>query len=123
MSKSENQETNGTQKRSSYSYSLKLTLRDEKYQQLKNAAESMSMKQRELVQMIIDQLFERADESTIETWISIAETRILIQQAKDRAAAREKEVLMAQARERDADAHLAKLLERLTAQEDEAQTA
>jgi hypothetical protein len=117
MSNSQLEDKSEGQIRTSYSYSLKLTLRNGKYRKLKNAAESMSMKQRDLVQMIIDQLFENASIEKIESWIAIAETRILIQQAQDRAATREKEVLMAQARERDADAHLAKLLERLTAQE------
>ena len=120
MSKSELTDKSEGQIRTSYSYSLKLTLRNGKYRQMKNAAESMSMKQRDLVQMIIDQLFEQASTEKIESWIAIAETRLLIQQAQERAAAREKEVLAAQARERDADDHLAKLLERLTAQEEAA---
>ena len=114
MSKTETETAEEAVQRNSYTYVTKITLRDDRYRHMKNAAAAMNMKQRDLVQMIVAQVFEQASKAQMEAWISMAEMRILLQQSDERAANFEKEALAAEARKRD------ELLAKLKAAEAEA---
>ena len=120
MSDTETASSEEAVQRTSYTYSTKITLRDERYAHMKSAAASMNMKQRDLVQMIVSQVFEQASKAQMEAWIKTAEMRILLQQSDERAASFEKEALAAEARKRDEAAHRAALLAKLKAAEEEA---
>jgi len=120
MSDSETASSEEAIQRTSYTYVTKITLRDDRYRHMKNAAASMNMKQRDLVQMIVAQVFEQATKAQMEAWISMAEMRILLQQSDERAASFEKEALAAEARKRDEAAHREQLLAKLRAAEAEA---